>query len=325
MILPEARGLRQGARSVVAVNRRGWVVFALMCVIWGIPYLLIKVAVRDVDPATLVCMRTLIGALVLVPIAAARGELRPLLARWRPVLVYTVVEVGIPWLLLSKAETQLTSSLSGLLIAAVPLVGAILAFATGTRGHLGPVQITGLLMGVGGVAALAGLDVGSASLWSLAAVGAVVVGYATGPWIVSRHLSDAPRLGVVAVSLALTGLVYLPWALTTLPNRFPPATVVASVVTLGVVCTALAFPLFFVLIGDVGPVRATVITYVNPAVALLLGVWFLHEPFTTGTALGFVLVLAGSFLATRAPTARRASDPGLPDAVAAAGVQSSPN
>jgi drug/metabolite transporter (DMT)-like permease len=297
-----------------------------MCVIWGIPYLLIKVAVGDFDPATLVCLRTLIGALVLVPIAAARGELRPLLSRWRPVLVYTVVEVAIPWLLLSKAETQLTSSLSGLLIAAVPLVGAILAFATGTRGHLGPLQVTGLLMGVGGVAALAGLDLGSASLWSLAAVGVVVVGYATGPWIVDRHLSDAPRLGVVAASLALTGVAYLPWALTSLPARFPPGTVVASVVTLGIVCTALAFPLFFILIGDVGPVRATVITYVNPAVALLLGVVLLREPFTAGTALGFVLVLAGSFLATRGPsTARSPAVVAVPDVAVAPGVQSSTN
>jgi drug/metabolite transporter (DMT)-like permease len=303
------------------MTRRGWVLFALMSVIWGIPYLMIKVAVRDFSPATLVCCRTVLGSLILVPIAARRGELRPLLRYWKPVLVYTFFEIGISWLLLSKAETQLTSSLSGLLIAAVPLVGAVLAFATGSRGSLGPIQLLGLLIGLGGVAALAGLDVGHAQLWSLAAIGAVVICYATGPWIVSRYLDDAPRLGVVAASLALTAIAYLPAALTELPSRVPPGTVIASVVTLGVVCTALAFPLFFDLIGQVGPVRATVITYVNPAVALLLGVTLLNEPFTAGTALGFVLVLAGSFLATR-PTATPAPAVGASDTVASVAAPS---
>jgi drug/metabolite transporter (DMT)-like permease len=288
--------------------------FASMSVIWGIPYLLIRVAVRELSPATLVCFRTLLGALLLIPLAAARDELRPLLRRWRPVLLYTVVEVGLPWLLLSSAETRLTSSLSGLLIAAVPLVGALLAFATGTRGVLGPVQLAGLLMGIGGVAALAGLDVGSADLWSLAAMAAVVVGYASGPFIVSRYLTDVPTFGVVAVSLALTAVAYAPFAIIQLPSHMPSGDVVASVVGLGVVCTAIAFPLFFALIGEVGPVRATVITYVNPAVALLLGVTLLSEPFTAGTALGFVLVLAGSFLATR-PPARRAAGANEPVAV----------
>lgn len=281
------------------MTRRGWLLFALMSVIWGIPYLFIKVAVRDVDPATLVCARTLLGAAVLVPIAAARGEIRPLLAHWRPLVAYTVVEIGIPWLLLSTAETRLSSSLSGLLIAAVPLVGALLALVTGSRGTIGTVQVAGLLVGLGGVAALAGFDVGSAQLGSLAAVGVVVVCYATGPWIVSRHLAGAPRLGVVAASLALTAVAYLPAAAVELPARVPPANVIGSLVALGIVCTALAFPLFFDLIGEIGPVRATVITYVNPAVALLLGVTLLGEAFTAGTALGFVLILGGSFLATR--------------------------
>lgn len=294
------------------MSRRGWLLFALMSVIWGIPYLLIRVAVRELHPVTLVCLRTLIGAVVLLPIAAARHELRPLLARWKPVLVYTAVEVTIPWLLLSTAETRLTSSLSGLIVAAVPLVGAVLAFSTGGRGTLGPIQILGLLVGVGGVAALAGLDVGSADLWSLAAMAGVVVGYAGGPFIVSRYLAQAPALGVVAVSLALTAVLYLPISVFQLPSRVPPADVLASVAGLGVVCTALAFPIFFALIHEVGPVRATVITYVNPAVALLLGVTLLAEPLTLGTALGFVLVLAGSFLATRPPPRGRARGEAVP-------------
>ncbi len=273
-----------------------------MSVIWGVPYLMIRVAVRELDPATLVFFRTSIGAVLLLPLAVKRREIVPLKACWKPVVLYTVVEIGIPWLLLSTAETHISSSLSGLLIAAVPLVGTVLAFATGTRGLFGPLQIVGLLIGLGGVAALAGLDVGSAQVGSLLAMAVVVVCYATGPWILSRYLADAPRLGVVVASLVITAVAYAPAAGVEMPAPFPSAVVSAAVLGLGVVCTALAFPIFFDLIGEVGPVRATVITYVNPAVALLLGVTLLHELFTAGTDLGFVLVLGGSFLATRSGT-----------------------
>src|SRR3954462_9288219 len=107
------------------MTRRGVLLFAAMCVIWGVPYLMIRVAVRELAPVTLVFLRTGIAALLLTPVAAARHELRPLLAHWRPLLAYTAVEVAIPWLLLAHAETRLSSSLTGLLIAAVPLVGAV--------------------------------------------------------------------------------------------------------------------------------------------------------------------------------------------------------
>ena len=293
------------------MTRRGWVLFALMSVIWGIPYLMIRVAVRDLHPATLVFARTFLGALLLLPLAVKRREIAPLARYWKPVVVYTVIEIGIPWLLLSTAETRITSSLSGLLIAAVPLVGALIAFVTGSRGVLGPVQLLGLVIGLGGVAALVGLNVGSAQVGSLAAMAVVVVCYATGPWILSRHLADAPRLGVVVASLVITAVGYAPAAALQFPAHLPSGEVLAAVAGLGVVCTAIAFPLFFDLISEVGPVRATVITYVNPAVAVLLGVTLLSEPFTLGTALGFVLVLAGSFLATRPATQ---ANPAVPEA-----------
>jgi drug/metabolite transporter (DMT)-like permease len=280
-----------------------------MSLIWGVPYLMIRVAVRDLDPATLVFFRTAIGTVLLLPLAVRQREIAPLKPYWKPVLAYTVIEIGIPWLLLSTAETRISSSLSGLLIAAVPLVGVVLALATGTRGSFGPVQIAGLLVGLGGVAALAGLDIGSAQVGSLLAIAVVVVCYATGPWILSRYLADAPRLGVVVASLAITAIAYAPAAAVEMPSHLPSAEVVAAVVGLGVVCTALAFPIFFDLIGEVGPVRATVITYVNPAVALLFGVTLLNEPFTAGTALGFVLILAGSYFATRPATGKRSPVP----------------
>ena len=282
-----------------AVSRRGWALFAAMCVIWGIPYLLIRVAVRDISPATLVLARTGIAAILLLPVAAARHELRPVLPRWLPLLVFALVEIAVPWVLLSSAEEHVSSSLTGLLIAAVPLVGAVIARTSGQRERLGLQSALGLLLGLVGVAALVGLDLGGVGAGSLAEIAAVVVGYAVGPAILARFLSDLPALGVIALSLAVAALAYVPLAALSLPDRVPPEKVLGSVAALAVICTALAFVLFFALIAEIGPVRATVITYVNPAVAAVLGVGVLGEHFTAGMGVGFVLVLAGSVLATR--------------------------
>jgi drug/metabolite transporter (DMT)-like permease len=281
------------------MTRRGALLFAAMCVIWGVPYLMIRVAVRELAPVTLVFGRTAIAALLLAPVAAYRGELRPLLRRWAPLLAYTAVEVAIPWVLLARAETKLTSSLTGLLIAAVPLVGALIVTLTGERERLGGRSWLGLLIGIGGVAAIVGLDIGQVNAFALVEVAFVAVGYAIGPIIFSRSLGDLPALGVVAASLAISAIVYAPFAATHWPASTPSAHVLESVVGLAVVCTALAFLLFFALIAEVGPVRATVITYVNPAVAAVVGVAVLSEHITAGMAIGFALVLAGSVLATR--------------------------
>jgi drug/metabolite transporter (DMT)-like permease len=280
------------------MTRRGAVLFAAMCVIWGLPYLMIRVAVRELAPVTLVFLRTALGALLLLPFAAARGELRPLAARWRPLLAYTAIEVAIPWVLLARAETRLTSSLTGLLIAALPLVGAVVVGLTGAREQQGARRWAGLLVGIAGVAALVGLDIGQVDTLAVAEIGCVAVCYAVGPIILSRRLSDAPALGVVTASLVLTALAYAPFAAFSMPASMPSAHVVESVVGLAVACTALAFLVFFALIAEVGPVRATVITYVNPAVAAVLGVAVLSEHLTGGMLAGFALILAGSVLAT---------------------------
>jgi drug/metabolite transporter (DMT)-like permease len=269
-----------------------------MCVIWGIPYLMIRVAVRELAPVTLVFLRTVLAALLLTPVAALHGELRPLLPRWRPLLAYTAVEVAIPWVLLARAETKLTSSLTGLLIAAVPLVGAVVVTVTGERERLGGRRWVGLLVGIVGVAAIVGLNVGEVDALALVEIALVAVGYAVGPIILVRSLRDEPPLGVVAASLALTAIVYAPFAAANWPSKLPSAHVVESVVGLAVVCTALAFLLFFALIAEVGPVRATVITYINPAVAAVLGVALLDEHLTAGMLVGFLLVLTGCVLAT---------------------------
>jgi drug/metabolite transporter (DMT)-like permease len=297
------------------MSRRGWLLFLTMGAIWGVPYMLIKVAVEHITPASLVFLRCAIGALLLVPIAAALGHLRAVLPRWRPLLVFAAVEVAAPWLLLSAAEQRLSSSLSGLLTAAVPLVGALLGWITRTD-RLGPRRLAGLVVGLAGVAALVGLDLGSGDLMALLQMAGVIVGYALGPFVLARYLSGVPGLGVVAAALAVTSVAYLPVAATQLPRAWPPANVVVAVTVLGVLCTAVAFLFFFALIDEVGPVRATVITYLNPAVAVALGVAFLGEPFTAGIAVGFILVLAGSVLATRRNPVRSSVEQPRPSAPA---------
>jgi drug/metabolite transporter (DMT)-like permease len=279
------------------MSRRGWTLFLAMGVIWGIPYLLIKIAIEDLSPASLVLARTALATLLLLPLAAARGELRPLLPRWRPLLVYTIIEICLPWVLLGYAEQDLSSSLTGLLVAAVPLVGAVLVKITGDE-PMGPRRVVGLVAGFAGVAALVGFDVGASSPGAVGAVGLVAIFYALGPLILSRHLADLPGLGVVAASLAIAFVVYAPVGLLQWPDEAPGTDTWLSVIGLAVVCTAVAFLVFFKLIAEVGPARSTVITYVNPAVALVLGVLVLDERVTLATAAGFGLILVGSVLAT---------------------------
>jgi drug/metabolite transporter (DMT)-like permease len=306
------------------MSRRSWLLFAAMCVIWGVPYLLIRVAVRDLTPGALVFGRTAIGGLVLVPVALSAGGFRavfgPVLRRWQPLLAFTVIEIGIPWWMLSDAETKLSSSLTGLLIAAVPLVGVVAVAVSGGNDRVDAWRLAGLLLGVAGVASLVGLDLGELKAVPLLEVGVVVVGYAVAPMILARRLSDLPSVPVVASALLITALAYLPVAIIQRPHQLH-ATVIASVVVLGVVCTALAFVVFFALINDIGPARATVITYVNPAVAVLLGIIFLNEKFTLGMAVGFPLILTGSVLAARRRTVPAGGAPALDSGTALASAE----
>jgi drug/metabolite transporter (DMT)-like permease len=280
------------------VSRRGWLLFAAMCLIWGVPYLLIRVAVRDLSPATVVFLRTGIAALVLAPVAIRRGGLSNLLARWRPLVVYSAIEVAVPWWLLTDAERHLSSALAGLLLAAVPLFGIVLGRLIADTEVVDRWRVLGPLLGAGGVAALVGLQLGHLNLLAVGAVLLTALGYAAGPQLLTRRLADLPAVNVVTASLVLSSLAWAPAAAASWPSSVS-AKAAASVVALALVCTAAAFLVFFALIAEVGPSRATVITFVNPAVAIALGVAVLGEQFTAGMAVGFPLVLAGSVLATR--------------------------
>jgi drug/metabolite transporter (DMT)-like permease len=281
------------------MGRRGALLFAAMCVIWGIPYLLIRVAVRDLDPATLVLARTSLAAVLLLPIAAYRRELRPLLPFWLPLLAFAAIEIAVPWVLLGAAETHISSSLTALIIAAVPLVGVVIALATRAGERLDARNGVGLAVGLAGVAVIVGPSLDGAGAKPIAEVGLVAVCYAVGPAILQRYLAGLPAMGVIAASLAVSAVAYVPIVALGPTGEAPSAKAVASVVALAVLCTAVAFVLFLALIAEIGPVRSTVITYVNPAVAAILGVAILDEHVTLAMGAGLVLVLAGSVLATR--------------------------
>jgi drug/metabolite transporter (DMT)-like permease len=278
-----------------------------MSVIWGVPYLFIRVADRGLHPAVIVSGRTLIGALVLLPLAARARAIRPVLPGWRWLVLFALVEMALPWYLLTDAERHLTSSLTGLLVAAVPLVGALLAVVFGHDDRITGTRAAGLGVGVLGVVALLGvdLDLGGAGWWPVLEVLIVAVCYATGPVILSQRLAGLPGIGVSALSLSVAALIYIVPGVLQWPTTPVSASAWWSVAVLGVVCTALAFVLFYDLIAEIGPTRSTVITYLNPAVALLLGIVVLDEQPTVGMLVGFPLVLLGSVLATRGP--RRAA------------------
>jgi drug/metabolite transporter (DMT)-like permease len=280
-----------------------------MSVIWGIPYLLIKIAVEGVSVPVLVLARTAIGAAVLLPVMLYRREWTQVLRHWKPVLAFAFFEMIAAWLLLSDAERRLTSSLTGLLIAATPIVVAVLDRFTGGERRMGPKRMAGLGVGFAGVAVLAGPELTGGSAWSVAEVLLVSTCYAIAPLIAARYLSDVPALPLAAACLGVAALVYALPATATWPTEMPSTRVLLAIAALALICTALAFLVFFALIREVGPARALVFTYVNPAVAVAAGVLILNEPITVWHLAGLALILTGSVLATRRSDAEPAAIP----------------
>ncbi|MBV9094672.1 MAG: EamA family transporter [Streptosporangiaceae bacterium] len=301
------------------MSRRGWVLFAAMGVIWGIPYLLIKVADGGVSVPVLVCTRVALGSALLLPVAIRGGHLRALRGHVRWLAAFTAVEIVGPFAALSTAERRLPSSTSGLLVAAVPIFSALLAIVFRSGDRLTPVRWAGLAIGLGGVAVLAGPGAGRGDALPVALVLLTALGYSIGPLIANRKLAALPPVAVNAACLGAAAVVYAPAAALTWPRSVPSPQVLAALAALGVVCTAAAFLVFFRLIAEVGPARATVITYVNPAVAVALGVIVLGEHLTAAIGVSFVLILGGSVLATRAGSAgSRTGDAASPPSPAAA-------
>lgn len=282
------------------MTARGWFLFSLMGVLWGIPYLMIKVAVDGGMSASMVVFaRCALGAALLLPFALRQGNLIGVVRdHWRPMLAFACIEIIGPWWTLTDAERHLSSSTAGLLIAGVPIVGVLLARFFGDTERLGARRTAGLALGLGGVAVLTIPHLTGGDARSLTEMLITVVGYATAPLIMARYLRAVPTLQLIAPCLLLSALVYAPAAILQWPSTPPSLPVLASLAGLGVICTALAFVAFLELIKEAGPTRAVVFTYVNPAVAVTAGVLLLDEELTPGTVAAFALILLGSFLAT---------------------------
>jgi drug/metabolite transporter (DMT)-like permease len=281
------------------MSSRGWILFLAMSIIWGIPYLMIKVAVEGVSVPVLVLARTAVGTAVLLPLAFSRQTLTIVRNHWKALLGFAFFEIIAAWWLLSDAERHLTSSMTGLLIAAAPIIAAVLDRLTGGE-RMGVKRIVGLAIGICGVAVLAGPHIGG-STWPIVEVLLVATCYAIAPLIAARYLADVPTLPMTAVCLGFAALVYAAPAAATWPDQIPPARVLLALGGLAVICTALAFIVFFALIREVGAARALVFTYINPAVALAAGVIVLNEPLTAWNVAALLLILAGCILATRRP------------------------
>ena len=284
--------------------KKALALFLSVGVIWGTPYFFIEIAIEHFQTPSIVFLRVFLGALILLPIAIRRGMLRNTLRAWPAVLAFAVFEMVGPWYLITEAERSINSSLAGLLITTVPFIAAFLVGLLGDRSAWHPLTILGLVLGFAGVVSLVGIDVfsGHIVLGPVLMMLVAAVGYAVAPIIANRMPSEVPTLGVIAVSLAMVSIIYAPFAAVTLTQdiqAIPSVGAWASVTVLGAVCSALAFVIFFALIREIGPARASLITYVNLAVAALLGVVFLDEAITPGILVGFPLVVVGSYLASR--------------------------
>jgi drug/metabolite transporter (DMT)-like permease len=291
------------------VTWRGWVVFAALGIIWGLPYFFIKVAVQEVSPFALAFVRVLLATLILMPIAWRRGALRSLAKHKAPIIAFGLIEFAIPFSLISLGERWISSSVTGILIAMVPLSIALIQRFFGIREALGGWRIAGLVVGFVGVAALLGTGPISGVLgW--AGAGCMLVStlcYAVGPLIIQRHLHGLDSIGPLAASLGVASAILLIPAALEIPSSLPSANALASIAVLGILCTAVAMLLMFYLVRHAGASRASVITYINPVVATLLGVLVLDEHLGIGGFIAFALILLGSWLATRGAVTRSSS------------------
>ncbi len=272
-----------------------------MSVIWGVPYLFIKIAVRGgLTPSMLAWGRVSLAAAVLLTLAWRAGTLGAVRGRWRWLLVYAVAEISIPFPLIAAGEEHVASSLTAIIIASVPLIAALLALRFDAAERPTPLRAAGLMIGFGGVIALVGIDIAGRvdELLGTAAILVAAVGYAIGPMVIKHRMGGLDPRAMMGVSLAIASVVLAPFAFADMPRRMPTAGALVSVVVLGLLCTALAFVIFAILIREAGTSRATVITYINPVVAVALGVTLLGEQPGAGAVAGLLLILAGSWLST---------------------------
>jgi drug/metabolite transporter (DMT)-like permease len=282
------------------MSRRAWTMLMFVSAFWGSSYLFIKVSLDEgVSPGVIVFGRVALSALVLLPLAAQRGALRQLHGRLGAVVLLSLVQVVAPFLLISFGEREIASSLTGILVATVPVFTFLLAFALEGEERAGALSLVGVGVGILGVALLLGLDAegGRSALVGGLMVVLASLGYAIGAWYLKRHLSDAEPLSVLAGTMTTTAIVTLPVALLGLPDPVPSVKAAAALTVLGLLCTAITFLLFYSLVAGEGPARASLVGYIAPAFSVFYGVTLYGEHFTVTTAAGLALIVVGSWLA----------------------------
>jgi drug/metabolite transporter (DMT)-like permease len=290
------------------VTRRAWILFALLSAAWGASYLFIKVGLDDgVPPATIVFARTALAALVVLPIASRMGALAPLRGRLGPIALLALVQVAAPFMLITLGEQEIASSLAGILVGTAPIFTFLLAFALEGEERAGRASLTGVGIGIVGVALLLGIDAGGSGAALLGGLAVVLAsfGYAVGSWYLKRNLAEHEPVGIVGATLAVTALMISPLVALDPPTEVPSLDAAASLLTLGVIGTGFSFVVFYWLIANEGPARASLVAYVAPGFSVVYGVLLLNEEFTLATAFGLLLILAGSWLAAEGRLPRR--------------------
>ncbi len=283
------------------MSSRAWALFAAVSIIWGVPYLLIKVAIEDgMSPEFLSWVRCAIGAAVLAPFALSAGAMRGLRARWKLIVGFALIQIVLPWPLIAFGEQWISSSLTAILMASMPMMVALFSLRFDPEERPSRVQLTGLVIGMAGVVALVGIDIGGHPQELLGALFVLLaaVGYAAGPVIIKLRLPEAEPLGIATVSLFAAGVMLAPLAATAVPARPPSLDAATAIVALSVGASAIGIVCFVALVREAGPARAMVTSYVNPVVAVALGVLLLDEHLGPGALAGMLLILVGSWIAT---------------------------
>jgi drug/metabolite transporter (DMT)-like permease len=302
----QLRSIRALSINKEYMSRRGWFLFLLVGFLWGIPYLFIKVAVdpdNGFTPATVVCLRTAIGAAILIPLAIRGGHFSAALKGYKYVALYALLEMIGPWILIGTAEQKISSGLAGLLVASVPIWATIFASLRGDKTVWQRKRLFGIIVGFIGLIAVVGIEsiTGTADALSIFMVLLASIGYSYAVMMVQGALPGVSGVAINAVAMAIAALFYLPFAIAQWPTHTISAGAIRAVIGLGVLSTGAAFAAFFTLANIIGVARGSLVTYLNTACAVVLGVIILDEPLTTGIILGLPLVLIGSYFASRKP------------------------
>jgi len=286
------------------MSRKGWALFALVGLLWGVPYLFMKVAVDELATPVIVFSRLLIGAIVLVPLALYEGTLRPAFKYWKYIALYAIAEMVIPWSLITNAQKELSSGVVALLVATVPIWATLFAHHTGDSTAAHRTRIFGIAIGLIGILFLVGFetlnDVGN--IRALIQVLVASASYAYAVNMITRKAPETSGVAINGIAMALSTVIFAPFAFTHLPSQKPSNDAVLATIGLGVICTALAFWVFFIVLKEIGSARASLVVYPNTAVAVMLGIFLLDEQLTLAIVIGLPMVLLGSYFASRKPS-----------------------